>query len=49
MNEQITQLLERYKDGVPVKIDTGTILSLSAATILTVAVCAVILKYIKQL
>lgn len=49
MNEQITQLLERYKDGVPVKIETGTILSLSAATILTVAVCAVILKYVKSI
>lgn len=49
MNEQITQLLERYKDGVPVKIETGTIVSLAAATILTVMICAVILKYVKQL
>lgn len=49
MNEQITQLLERYKDGVPVKIETGTIVGLSAATILTVMVCAVALRYIKKL
>jgi len=49
MNEQITQLLERYKDGVPVKIETGTIVSLSAAAILTVMICAVIVKYVKQL
>lgn len=49
MNEQITQLLERYKDGVPVKIETGTILALSAATILTVAVSAIIIKYVKEL
>ncbi len=49
MNEQITQLLERYKDGVPVKIETGTIVGLSAAAILTVMVCAVVIKYVKKL
>ena len=49
MNEQITQLLERYKDGVPVKIEAGTIAGLAAAAILTVAVSAVIVKYVKKL
>ena len=49
MNEQLTQLLENYKDGVPVKVERSTIVLLSAATILTVTVCAVIVKYIKNL
>lgn len=48
-NEELQKLLIKYQDGIPVKIERTTILMLSAATILTVAVCAVILKYIKQI
>ncbi len=49
MNEQITQLLERYKDGVPVRIEPGTVFSLAAAAILTVVVCAVAIQFVKKL
>ena len=49
MNEQIAILVENYKDGVPVKVERSTVVLLSAATILTVAICALIIKYINKL
>ena len=49
MNEQLTQLAENYKDGIPVKIERTTIVLLSAAAILTVTICALIIKYVKKL
>ena len=49
MNEQLTILMENYKDGVPVKLERSSILLLSAASILTVTICALIIKYIKKL
>lgn len=48
MNEQLTQLLQNYKDGVPVKIERSSILLLSAAAILVVAISAMIVKLIKK-
>ena len=49
MNEGINILVENYKDGIPVKIERSTIVLLSAAAILTVTICAVIIKYVKKL
>lgn len=48
MNEQLTQLLANYKDGIPVKIERSSILLLSAAAILVVAISAMIVKLIKK-
>lgn len=49
MEDKINQLLVNYKDGVPVKIERSSILFLSAAAILVVAVSATILKLVKKL
>lgn len=49
MNQELTQLLSNYKDGIPVKIERTSILWLSAAAILVVAISALIVKLVKQL
>ena len=49
MNEQMIQLLENYKDGVPVKIDRTSLIALAATAILVVAVSAGIVKIIQNL
>ncbi len=49
MNQELTQLLANYKDGVPVKIERSSIILLSAAAILVVAISAMIVKIIKRL
>jgi hypothetical protein len=49
MNTELTELLANYKDGVPVKIERSSIVLLSAAAILVVAICAGIVKIIKKL
>jgi hypothetical protein len=49
MNEQMTQLLENYKDGVPVKIERSTLVWLAAVALLVVALSAGIVKIIKNL
>ena len=49
MNEQLSILAENYKDGVPVKIERSSLVLLSAATILTTAICALIIRFIKDL
>lgn len=49
MNEQVAILLENYKDGVPVKIERSSIVMLSAAALLVVALSAMIVKLVKQL
>lgn len=49
MNEQIIQLLENYKNGIPVKVEHTTIIELCAAAIATVIVSAIIVKFIKTL
>ena len=43
MNQELTQLLSNYKDGVPVKIERSSILMLSAAALLVVALSAMII------
>ena len=48
MNDQLTQLLANYKDGVPVKIERSSVMLLSAAAILVVAISAMIVKLIKK-
>lgn len=49
MNEQIIQLLENYKDGVPVKIERSSVIFLCLAALFTVAAGALVVKYIKKL
>lgn len=49
MNEQVIQLLENYKNGIPVKIERSTLLALAATAILVVAISAGIVKIIKTL
>ncbi len=49
MNEQIVQLLENYKDGVPVKLKRESLIWLSACTVLVVALSAMIVKIVKKL
>lgn len=49
MNEQLNILVENYKDGVPVKVEQSSVIMLSVATIITVTICALIVKYIKKL
>lgn len=49
MNEQVVYILEKYKDGVPVKVERTTIIELCAAAIFTVIVSAVIIKFVKKL
>ena len=49
MNDQLTILLENYKDGIPVKIERSSVVMLSAAALLVVALSAMIVKLVKQL
>ena len=49
MNDQLIQLLQNYKDGVPVKIERSSLVALAATSILVVAISAGIVKIIKNL
>ena len=49
MNDQLTILLENYKDGVPVKIERSSVVMLAAAELLVVALGALVVKLVKQL
>jgi len=49
MDAQIVQLLENYKDGVPVKIERTTLVWLAAVALLVVALSAGIVKIVKNL
>lgn len=49
MNQELTALLANYKDGVPVKIERSSVVVLSAAAILVVAISALIVKLVKKL
>ena len=49
MNQELNQLLVNYKDGVPVKIERSTVVMLSAAALLVVALSAMIVKLVKKL
>jgi hypothetical protein len=49
MNDQIIQLLENYKDGVPVRIERSSLIALAAVAVLVVALSAGIVKIIKNL
>ncbi len=49
MNDQLTQLLENYKDGVPVKVERTTFVWLAATAILVVTLSAMIVKLVKKL
>lgn len=49
MNDQLTQLLENYKDGVPVKIERSTVITFALTELLVIALGAIIVKIIKKL
>lgn len=49
MNQELTQLLANYKDGVPVKIERSSVVLLSAAAILVVTISAMIVKLVKKI
>lgn len=49
MNQELNQLLANYKDGVPVKIERSTVVMLSAAALMVVALSALIVKLVKQI
>lgn len=49
MNQELNQLLVNYKDGVPVKIERSTVVMLSAAALMVVALSALIVKLVKQI
>lgn len=49
MNQELTQLLANYKDGVPVKIERSTVVMLSAAALMVVALSALIVKLVKKI
>lgn len=49
MNQELNQLLANYKDGVPVKIERSSVIMLSAAAIMVVALSAMIVKLVKKL
>jgi hypothetical protein len=49
MNQELNQLLANYKDGVPVKIERSTVVMLSAAALMVVALSALIVKLVKKL
>lgn len=49
MNEQIVQLLENYKDGVPVKIERSTLVTLALTELAVVVFGALVVKIIKKL
>ena len=49
MNDQIIQLLENYKDGVPVRIERSSLIAMAAVAVLVVALSAGIVKIIKNL
>lgn len=49
MNQELTQLLQNYKDGIPVKIERSSILWLSAAAIMVVAISAMVVRLVKKI
>lgn len=49
MNEQLAQLLENYKNGVPVKIERQTLITLALVELLVITMGAVIVKIVKKL
>lgn len=48
-SQQLAILLENYKDGVPVKIERSSVIMLSAAALMVVALSALLIKLVKQL
>lgn len=49
MNEQLNQLLLNYREGVPVKVERSTVVMLSAAALMVVALSALIVKLVKKI
>lgn len=49
MNEQLNQLLLNYREGIPVKVERSTVVMLSAAALLVVALGALTVKMINKL
>lgn len=49
MNDQLTVLLENYKDGVPVKIERTSLVLLAAVSLLVITIGALIVKFVKNI
>ena len=49
MNQDLTEMLLNYKDGVPVKIERSSVVLLSAAALLVVTISALIVKFVKKI
>lgn len=49
MNQELNQLLANYKDGIPVKVERSTVVMLSAAAVMVVAIGALIVKLVKKI
>lgn len=48
-NDRLGYIMDKYKDGVPVKIERMTIVWLAFAVILTVGACAIVVKAVKKI
>lgn len=46
---QLEELLQNYKDGVPVYLTTGTVVTLGVTAIVVFAVCAFVVKAVKKM
>ena len=46
---QLEELLQNYKDGVPVCLTTGTVVTLGLTAIVVFAVCAFVVKAVKKM
>lgn len=48
MNDQVIQLLENYKNGIPIRIERSTIIMLAVSELLVIIMGAAIVKIIKK-
>lgn len=49
MNEQIMQFLQNYKDGIPIRIDRSSVITLAVAELMVIAVGAAIVTLVRKL
>lgn len=49
MNEQLTQLLENYKYGIPIRIDRSSVITLAVAELVVIALGAAIVTLARKL
>lgn len=49
MNQQLVELLENYKDGVPVKVERSTIITLAIMEVVVIVLGAALVRIINKL